>query len=105
MATSPPTRQKILLPLEPGVRGSAVFSECGNYRRLLTRYWGDDEDAPFALWIGMNPSMADAAADDPTTQRECRMTRSWGGRRPTSKPTSWTTGQPIPMTCSRPGWC
>src|SRR5215210_1846719 len=71
---------KIRLPLEPGVRGSAVFSECGNYRRLLTRHWGEDEDAPFALWIGMNPSMADAASDDPTTQRECRMTRSWGGR-------------------------
>jgi predicted RNase H-like HicB family nuclease len=69
---------KILLPLEPGVRGSAEFSACGNYRRLLTRRWGDHEDAPFALWIGMSPSLADAACDDPTTHRECRMTRSWG---------------------------
>jgi predicted RNase H-like HicB family nuclease len=69
---------KIRLPLEPGVSGSAEFSECGSYRRLLTRRWGDDEDAPYALWIGMNPSMADAAANDPTTHRECRMTRSWG---------------------------
>jgi len=69
---------KVLLPLEPGVSGSAEFSECGGYRRLLTRRWGDDEDAPYALCIGMNPSLADAASDDPTTHRECRMTRSWG---------------------------
>jgi len=69
---------KIRLPLEPGVKGSAEFSACGNYRRLLTRRWGDEENASFALWIGMNPSMADATADDPTTHRECRMTRSWG---------------------------
>lgn len=63
---------KVRLALRPGIRAQAVFSRCGRYRRLLSRDWGE---GPFALWIGMNPSTADASADDPTVAREVAYTR------------------------------
>jgi hypothetical protein len=48
--------------------GSAWFSDDRAYRYLLTRTWGT---APLMTWIMLNPSTADAAADDPTIRR-CR---------------------------------
>jgi len=68
---------KIRLPLQPGVRGSALFSKCGRYRHHLRRYWGYC-DAPFVLFIGMNPSTAEADVDDPTIRKEIHFTRSLG---------------------------
>lgn len=43
---------------------SAMFSECGKYRYLLTRIW--NESLPVAMCIGLNPSTANAESDDPT---------------------------------------
>ncbi|CAI2789886.1 Uncharacterized protein conserved in bacteria [Serratia grimesii] len=43
---------------------SAVFSDCGQYRYAIARIW--DETKPYALFIGLNPSYADATQDDPT---------------------------------------
>lgn len=65
-----------LRPL-PGVEGRAFFSECRRYRPLLIRKW-DDGEKPTALWIGMNPSTADANVDDPTVRREIDFTRRLG---------------------------
>lgn len=49
------------------VRGAARFSECGLYRYWLTREW--DLSRPKAVFIGLNPSTADANVDDPTMRR------------------------------------
>jgi hypothetical protein len=73
---------KVRLTLQPGVDGSAEFSECGRYRHWLKREWGfrrfTDGREPYALWIGMNPSTAEANVDDPTIRREMGFTRRMG---------------------------
>ena len=65
---------KIRISIGPGVHGWASMSECGKYRYELGRYWGPaplrSALEPYALWIGMNPSTADARCDDPTVLRE-----------------------------------
>ena len=64
--------------LQPGVRGSAQFGgPRQEYRHWLRRDWGGD-GAPYALWIGMNPSTAEAHVDDPTIRREMEFTRRLG---------------------------
>jgi hypothetical protein len=65
---------KVRMPLLPGMTGKAVMSECGFYRHALTRWW-NHLNPRFALWIGMNPSTADANVDDPTVRRDILYTR------------------------------
>lgn len=61
---------KTNMGLLPGVRGSALLTGVnGEHRLQLGRDWGD-EGAPFALWVGMNPSGADASHDDLTVRKE-----------------------------------
>jgi hypothetical protein len=66
--------------LQPGITGKAEFSPCGQYRYWLSRDWGwrrfTDGREPFALWIGMNPSTAEANIDDPTIRREMSFTKA-----------------------------
>lgn len=73
---------KSRLPMIEGVDGKAEFSECGRYRLWLSRDWSwrrlSDGRSQFALWIGMNPSVAGADVDDPTTRREMAFTRVMG---------------------------
>jgi hypothetical protein len=62
--------------LEDGIHGSAVFSDDGKYRYVLTRDWGA---APgrLAVFVGLNPSVADARQDDRTVQKCWRWARKW----------------------------
>ncbi len=61
------------------VTKSATISDCGLYRWSLTRDWTLPTMPPRPiLWIGMNPSTADAKFDDPTCRREINFSRSWG---------------------------
>lgn len=60
-------------PRTPG----AEFSECGRYRYLLRWPTGLDDDR-VALFIGANPSTADAERLDPTLRRWLRYCRDWG---------------------------
>lgn len=70
---------KVRLRLPDGVEGGATFSDCGRYRQALTRDWTQEGEAARAiLFIGMNPSVADAAASDPTCHRELMFARDWG---------------------------
>lgn len=70
---------KVRLKLPDGVIGGATFSNCGRYRQALTRDWTKEgQPARAVLFIGMNPSVADAAASDPTCHRELMFARDWG---------------------------
>ena len=53
----------------------ATFSPDRVYRYLLTRTWGA---GPTAAWIMLNPSTADAFADDPTIRRCVAFSRREG---------------------------
>ena len=54
----------------------ARFSRCHRYRWWLERVW--DPAAPRLLFIGLNPSRADADRDDPTLRRLVGFARGWG---------------------------
>lgn len=61
---------KVRLALMPGVNGDASFSADGRYRRLMRRWTGEAFPERYVLFIGMNPSTADATVNDPTCARE-----------------------------------
>jgi len=66
------------MPLPVGVNGSATFRGDRHEHRIhLERWWdGSTEgNGPFALWIGMNPSAAEADVDDLTIRKECHFTK------------------------------
>lgn len=56
--------------------GKAVFSADKVYRYRLERTWGTS--GTHATWIMLNPSTADALADDPTIRRCIAFTKAWG---------------------------
>lgn len=61
------------------IERSARLSRCGRYRHALCRDWtGPERTARVILWIGLNPSIADASLDDPTLRREVAFSRDWG---------------------------
>lgn len=49
----------------------------GNYRYILRRWWGPDNEK-ILLWILLNPSTANAQADDATLRRVMSFTRREG---------------------------
>ena len=54
----------------------AVFSDCGGYRYSLQREWAPGQKK--VVMIGLNPSKADAATNDPTIRRCIDFARCWG---------------------------
>lgn len=54
----------------------AAFSPDRNYRYALWRRW--EQNAPYALFIGLNPSTADEREDDHTIRRCKRFAADWG---------------------------
>jgi hypothetical protein len=54
----------------------AVMSPCDRYRYALGRTW--DMDLKPVLFVGLNPSTADATNDDPTIRRCTRYAKDWG---------------------------
>ena len=61
---------KVRLNLMAGVKGDAVFSEDERHRPLMRRWLGETFPERYILFIGMNPSTADAMVNDPTCARE-----------------------------------
>jgi hypothetical protein len=57
---------------------SAVLSPCGAYRYALWRDVGELGNEGTVLFVGLNPSTADATKDDPTIRRCVRFAREWG---------------------------
>ena len=70
---------KTRLKLPDGVRGDAVFSDCGRYRHQLSRDWTPAGQVPKSvLFVGLNPSVAGADVSDPTCHRELMFAQDWG---------------------------
>lgn len=65
---------KVKIALAAGVHGDAEFSRDGRYRPRMRRWTGDVFPDRYVLFIGMNPSTADASANDPTCAREWQFT-------------------------------
>ena len=61
--------------LAEDVRGSAVFSDCGNYRPYLSRRWAQGD---MIMWLCMNPSSATDVVDDSTSRKLTRHSRRFG---------------------------
>lgn len=57
------------------IERSAHVSNDGRYRYALWRRWGL---GPYALFILLNPSTADAEKEDPTSRRCINFAASWG---------------------------
>lgn len=55
---------------------SALISPCGTYRYELCRVW--DVARPPVLFIGLNPSTADANTEDATSRVCINYARRWG---------------------------
>lgn len=63
-------------PTGAGWSGDAVISECGRYRYRLRRWL--NTCAQYVLFVGLNPSTADASRDDNTVRAWKRMALAWG---------------------------
>jgi hypothetical protein len=75
---------KSKFPLPQGVRGSAIFRGDNDEHRIILERWWDGDDYPVAgegwLWIGMNPSGAEADVNDLTIAKECEWTKRGDAR-------------------------
>jgi hypothetical protein len=69
------TDQEALFVTDEAIQKDALLSPCGRYRYWLTREWGPGATVVFVM---LNPSIADAAIDDPTIRRCIGFARSWG---------------------------
>lgn len=58
--------------------GDAVISACRLYRYRLRRWMSTAVSAPYVLFVGLNPSTADAWKDDNTVRAWARLTLAWG---------------------------
>jgi hypothetical protein len=67
---------KVKTKLPQHIKSGAEMSDCERYRYVLWRAWGQENKT--ILWIGMNPSTADALHNDPTCTRELNFSIAWG---------------------------
>jgi hypothetical protein len=58
------------------VHRSASFSRCKEYRYQLKRRW--EQGTGRCVFIGLNPSTANASEDDPTIRRCMGFAQDWG---------------------------
>lgn len=58
------------------VKKTATISACGKYRYELRRQWGDGGKT--CVFVLLNPSTADARADDATSRRCMAFAHLWG---------------------------
>lgn len=89
---------------DDGVQRTAKISDDGLYRYGLVRRW-DPHESPFATFIMLNPSTADAERDDRTIRRCMGFARAWGmgglhvlnlyAYRSTDPDLLWTVDDPV----------
>ncbi len=63
-------------PFHTDMKREATFSSCQSYRYSLLREWSATQNK--VLFIGLNPSTADATTDDPTIRRCIGFAKAWG---------------------------
>lgn len=63
------------------MKKDAFITPDGLYRYVLTRDWSDGAPLKTVVFIGLNPSTADAELDDPTIRRCVGFARAWGYNR------------------------
>lgn len=66
------TQKDLFIEIEDG----AIFSKCRKYRYALWRIW--DNNKPFIMFIGLNPSTANETKNDPTIRRVVQFASKWG---------------------------
>jgi len=67
----------LMIQTEP-IKSTAVLSPCNKYRYQLRRYWGKRPSRQSTVvFVGLNPSTADATADDPTIRKCIAYARAW----------------------------
>ena len=59
-----------------GLREKTVMSRCGKYRYCLWRRWSASNDR-YVVFVGLNPSTANAKKDDPTIRRCIAFAKKW----------------------------
>ena len=74
--TDTPHTRQAALALDLDIASTAVVSDCGRYRYRLDRKV-DASKQGRVCWVMLNPSTADAIADDPTLRRCIAYTRAW----------------------------
>lgn len=62
--------------LDRGLRRETILSSCETFRYCLWREWGGDSG--YVVFVGLNPSTADAVKDDPTIRRCIGFANRWG---------------------------
>jgi len=66
----------LLAPSSTSPRSAILSGESPpRYRYALERRWGS---GPFVMFVGLNPSTADAETDDMTVRKCCGFARRWG---------------------------
>lgn len=63
------------------MKRDAYITPCGKYRYILSRDWSDGQPLKTVVFVGLNPSTADAEVDDPTIRRCVGFARTWGYNR------------------------
>ena len=61
--------------IDTNLTSFAKLSSCKRYRYFLSREW--DPQLPYLLFIGLNPSTADAEKNDRTTHKLIELVKSW----------------------------
>ena len=80
--------------------GADIRGRRKQYRYALWRIW--DRDRPPVMFIGLNPSTADATLDDPTLVRCMGFARDWGyGGVYTANLFAWRATDPREMKCAK----
>lgn len=69
-------RPSLPLSAAPRVERGAELDPTGTWRYRLWRRWGGE--GPTAVFVGLNPSTADAHVDDPTIRRCVSFAQGWG---------------------------
>lgn len=79
---------------------TAVLSRDGRYRYALRRVW--DVSRPTVLFVGFNPSTADAICDDPTIRRCIGFAKRWNfGQLVVGNLFAFRTPWPHALRCAR----
>jgi hypothetical protein len=63
------------------MKRDAFITPDGKYRYILTRDWSDGAPTKTVVFVGLNPSTADAEVDDPTIRRCIGFAKAWGFNR------------------------